>query len=96
MANFRPLYDRVLIKRIDAEEKTAGGLYIPDSAQEKPQEGRVIAAGPGRLQKSGELRPLEVKAGDHVLFGKYSGEEMNLDGAPHLILKEEDILAIIG
>ncbi len=96
MANFRPLYDRVLIKRIDAEEKTAGGLYIPDSAQEKPQEGRVIAAGPGRLQKSGELRPLEVKAGDHVLFGKYSGEEMTLDGAPHLILKEEDILAIIG
>jgi len=93
--NFRPLHDRVLVKRIDAEEKTAGGLFIPDTAKEKPQQARVIAVGTGRVGKDGVVHPLTVKAGDVVLFGKYTGDEIKLDGDNHLILREDDILAII-
>ena len=95
MVNFRPLYDRVLVERIEAEEKSAGGLIIPDSAKEKPQQARVVAVGTGRLQKDGSVRPLTVQAGDLVLFGKYSGDEIKLDGKAHLILREDDILAVI-
>lgn len=95
MANFRPLYDRVLVKRLDSETTTASGLHIPESAKEKPQRAKVIATGNGRLTKAGELRALVVKAGDVVLFGKYSGDEIKLDGEEHLILRESDILAII-
>jgi chaperonin GroES len=95
MANFRPLYDRVLVKRLDSETTTASGLHIPESAKEKPQRAKVIATGNGRLTKAGELRELVVKAGDVVLFGKYSGDEIKLDGEEHLILRESDILAII-
>jgi chaperonin GroES len=93
--NFRPLHDRVLVKRIDAEEKSAGGLFIPDTAKEKPQQAQVIAVGAGRIGKNGDVTPLTVKAGDIILFGKYSGDEIKLDGDNHLILREDDILAII-
>lgn len=95
MANFRPLYDRVLVKRIEAEERTSGGLFIPETAKEKPQEAEVVAVGPGRRLKNGDIRELQVKAGDRVLFGKYSGDEIKLDGEAHLILREDDILAIL-
>ena len=91
----RPLYDRILVKRIDEQNKTAGGLFIPDSAKEKPQEALVVAVGNGKVQDNGSLRKLEVKAGDKVLFSKYSGNEIKIDGTEHLILREDDILAVI-
>jgi chaperonin GroES len=91
----RPLQDRILIKRLREEEKTKGGIIIPDTAKEKPQEGKVIAVGNGAISKDGKIRKLEVKAGDTVLFAKYSGNDVMLDGEQHLILREEDILAVI-
>jgi chaperonin GroES len=90
----RPLHDRVIVKRIEEEEKTKGGIIIPDTAKEKPQEARVIAVGPGR-HDDGKVIPLGVKAGDKILFGKYSGTEIKLDGEEHLILREDDILGVI-
>jgi len=92
---FRPLHDRVVVKRIDAEEKTAGGIIIPDTAQEKPQQGEVIAVGPGGRDEAGKLIPVDVKAGDRVLFGKWSGTEVKLDGVEYLIMKESDIMGVI-
>lgn len=91
----KPLNDRVLVLRIGEEEKTAGGIIIPDTAKEKPQEGKVVAVGPGKVNDEGKKIPLDVKAGDKVLFGKYSGNEIKIDGVEHLIMREEDILAII-
>ena len=91
----RPLQDRILIKRVEEEQKTAGGIIIPDSAKEKPQEGRVIAVGNGKVGDDGKLRPLDVKKGDRVLFGKYTGSEVNLDGEEHLIIREEDVLGVL-
>ena len=97
MANtFRPLHDRIVVKRIDAEQKTAGGIIIPDTAQEKPQQGEVVAVGPGARDEAGKLIPLDVKAGDKVLFGKWSGTEVKIDGQDLLIMKESDILGIVG
>jgi chaperonin GroES len=93
--NFRPLHDRVLVRRVTAEEKTAGGIIIPDTAKEKPQEGEVISVGPGTLNDKGELRPLDVKAGDRILFGKWSGTEVKLDGEELLIMKETDIMGVL-
>ena len=93
--SFRPLHDRVVVRRLDAEEKTAGGIIIPDTAQEKPMEGEVIAAGPGARNEAGQIVPLEVKAGDRILFGKWSGTEVKLDGQELLIMKESDIMGII-
>ncbi|RJR49190.1 MAG: co-chaperone GroES [Desulfobacteraceae bacterium] len=90
-----PLNDRVLVLRMDQEEKTKGGIIIPDTAKEKPQEGKVVAVGSGKVDESGERVPLEVKEGDLVLFGKYSGTEIKVDGVEHLIMREDDILAII-
>ena len=92
---FRPLHDRVVVKRIDAEEKTAGGIIIPDTAKEKPSQGEVIAVGPGARNEKGELVPLDVKAGDRILFGKWSGTEVKIDGEELLIMKESDIMGII-
>ena len=92
----RPLQDRVLVKRIDEEEKTKGGIIIPETAKEKPQEGQVVAVGKGKVGEDGKTRALDVKKGDRVLFGKYSGSEVTLDGEEHLILREEDILGILG
>ena len=92
---FRPLHDRVLVRRLDEEEKTAGGIIIPDTAKEKPQEGEVIAAGAGIKGEDGKLTPLDVKAGDRILFGKWSGTEVRIDGEDLLIMKESDILGII-
>ncbi|AVO45996.1 co-chaperone GroES [Phreatobacter cathodiphilus] len=92
---FRPLHDRVVVRRIDAEEKTRGGIIIPDTAKEKPQEGEVIAVGPGGRNERGELVPLDVKAGDVVLFGKWSGTEVKIDGVDYLIMKESDIMGIV-
>jgi chaperonin GroES len=92
----RPLSDRVVVKRTKEEEKTKGGIIIPDSAKEKPVEGTVIAVGNGKVLKDGKQRPLDVKAGDKILFGKYSGTEVKLDGEEHVILREEDILAVVG
>ena len=91
----RPLGDRILLKRIEEEDKSKGGIIIPDSAKEKPQEGRVIAVGKGRMLDDGKLVPLEVKKGDRVLFGKYSGTEVQIEGEEHLIVKEDDILGVI-
>ena len=91
----RPLGDRILLKRIEEEDKSKGGIIIPDSAKEKPQEGKVVAAGKGRLLDDGKLVPLEVKKGDRVLFGKYSGTEVKLVGEEHLIVREDDILGVI-
>jgi len=91
----KPLNDRVLVKRLESEEVTAGGIIIPDSAKEKPQRGKVIAAGPGKLDDSGKLVKMAVKAGDMVLFTKYAGTEIKVDGEEHLVLREEDILAIV-
>jgi len=91
----RPLNDRVLVLRIEGEEKTAGGLIIPDTAREKPLEGKVIAAGPGRVDKDGKVAPMAVKKDDRVLFGKYAGTEIKIDGVEHLIMREDDILGII-
>jgi chaperonin GroES len=95
MANFKPLYDRVLLKRLETETMSAGGLYIPETAKEKPQRAEVIAVGAGRLGKDGKTTALVVKAGDTVLFGKYAGDEIKLDGVEHIILRESDILAIV-
>jgi chaperonin GroES len=92
---FRPLHDRVVVKRIEAEEKTRGGIIIPDTAKEKPQEGEVIAVGPGTRDDSGKLIALELKAGDRILFGKWSGTEIKLDGEDLLIMKESDVMGII-
>jgi len=92
---FRPLHDRVLVRRVTAEEKTAGGIIIPDTAKEKPQEGEVIAVGSGTLNDKGELRPLDVKAGDRILFGKWSGTEVKLEGEELLIMKESDVMGIL-
>jgi chaperonin GroES len=92
---FRPLHDRVVIRRLDAEEKTVGGIIIPDTAQEKPMEGEVVAAGPGARNEQGEIVALEVKAGDRILFGKWSGTEVKLDGQELLIMKESDIMGIV-
>jgi len=94
--NFRPLHDRVLVRRVEAEEKTAGGIIIPDTAKEKPQEGEVVAAGAGTKDESGKVTPLDVKAGDKILFGKWSGTEVKLNGEDLLIMKESDILGIVG
>jgi chaperonin GroES len=93
--NFRPLHDRVLVRRVESEEKTAGGIIIPDTAKEKPMEGEVIAAGPGARGEDGKLQPMDVKAGDRVLFGKWSGTEVKLDGEELIIMKESDIMGII-
>ena len=93
--SFRPLHDRVLVRRVAAEEKTAGGIIVPDTAKEKPQEGEVIAVGPGTLDDRGELRPLDVKAGDRILFGKWSGTEVRLEGEELLIMKETDVMGIL-
>ena len=92
----RPLNDRVLVLRIEEEQKTSGGIIIPDTAKEKPQEGKVIAAGPGKFDDNGKRMPLDVKEGDRVLFGKYAGNDINIDGVEHLIMREDDILAILG
>ena len=91
----RPLYDRIIVKRVDAEEKTRGGLIIPDTAKEKPIEGQVIAVGNGKVLDDGNIRSLEVKEGDRILFGKYSGTEIKLEGEEHLILREDEVLAIV-
>jgi chaperonin GroES len=98
MANikFRPLHDRVVVRRITAEEKTKGGIIIPDTAQEKPQEGQVIAVGPGSRDEAGKLIPVDIKSGDRVLFGKWSGTEVKLDGEELLIMKESDIMGVIA
>jgi chaperonin GroES len=92
---FRPLHDRVLVRRIEEEGKTAGGIIIPDSAKEKPQEGEVVAVGTGSKNEEGKITPLDVKAGDRILFGKWSGSEVKIDGEDYLIMKESDILGII-
>lgn len=93
---FRPLHDRVVVKRIDAEEKTKGGIIIPDSAKEKPQEGLVVAVGPGGRDEAGKLIPIDIKTGDKVLFGKWSGTEIKLDGEELLIMKESDIMGVLN
>ena len=92
---FRPLHDRVVVRRIEADEKTKGGIIIPDTAQEKPQEGEVIAVGPGGRDEAGKLTPIDVKAGDRVLFGKWSGTEVKVDGEELLIMKESDIMGVL-
>lgn len=92
---FRPLHDRVLVKRIEQEEKTSGGIIIPDTAKEKPMEGEIVAVGPGARKEDGEIAPLDVKAGDRVLFGKWSGTEVKIEGEELLIMKESDVLGII-
>ncbi len=91
----RPLQDRILVKRVEGEEKTKGGIIIPDTAKEKPQEGRVIAVGKGKVTEDGKLQPLEVKKGDRILFSKYAGTEINIDGEEHLIIREDDVLGIV-
>ena len=92
---FRPLHDRVLVRRVEAEEKSAGGIIIPDTAKEKPMEGEIVAVGPGARGEDGKIQPLDVKAGDRVLFGKWSGTEVKLDGEDLIIMKETDIMGII-
>lgn len=93
--NIRPLYDRILVRRVQEEEKTAGGLFIPDTAKEKPQEGKVIAVGDGRLGEDGKLHKLQLKKGDKILFGKYSGSEVTINGVEHLIMREDDVLGVL-
>jgi chaperonin GroES len=93
---FRPLHDRVVVERLDGEEKTKGGIIIPDTAKEKPQEGKILAVGPGGRDENGKLTPLDVKKGDRVLFGKWSGTEVKIDGKDLLIMKESDIMGIIA
>jgi chaperonin GroES len=93
---FRPLHDRVVVKRITAEQKSAGGIIIPDTAQEKPSQGEVVAVGPGGRDESGKLIPIDIKAGDTVLFGKWSGTEVKIDGDELLIMKESDIMGVVG
>ncbi|HEY0440235.1 MAG TPA: co-chaperone GroES [Xanthobacteraceae bacterium] len=92
---FRPLHDRVVVKRIEAEARSAGGIIIPDTAKEKPQQGEVVAVGPGGRDESGKLTPIDVKAGDRVLFGKWSGTEVKIDGTEYLIMKESDIMGVL-
>jgi chaperonin GroES len=92
---FRPLHDRVVVRRVEAEEKTAGGIIIPDTAKEKPMEGEVVAVGPGARGEDGKIQPLDVKSGDRVLFGKWSGTEVKLDGEDLIIMKESDIMGIV-
>ena len=92
----KPLADRVVVKKLDAEEKTAGGIVLPDTAKEKPQQGEVLAAGPGKFDEKGNRQPMEVKVGDKILFAKYSGTETKIEGTEYLILAERDILAVIG
>lgn len=94
--NFRPLHDRVLVRRVESEEKTAGGIIIPDTAQEKPSEGEILAAGPGARDETGKLVPLDVKTGDRILFGKWSGTEVKINGEDLLIMKESDVMGIIA
>ncbi|OPX38076.1 MAG: co-chaperone GroES [Desulfobacteraceae bacterium 4484_190.2] len=91
----KPLHDRVIVKRVEEEEKTKGGIIIPDTAKEKPVEGKVIAVGKGKIPDNGNLQPLEVKEGDKILFGKYAGTEINIEGDEHLIMREDDIIAIV-
>lgn len=91
----RPLQDRIIVKRIEEEEKTKGGIFIPDTAKEKPQEGKVVAVGRGKIGEDGKIIPLDVKVNDRVLFGKYSGTEIKIDGDEHLIMREDDILGVI-
>jgi chaperonin GroES len=91
----RPLQDRILVKRIDEEEKTKGGIIIPDTAKEKPSEGKVVAVGKGKLNEDGKLMPLDVKKGDRILFSKYSGTEVNIEGDEHLIIREDDVLGVV-
>jgi chaperonin GroES len=93
---FRPLHDRVLVESLDSEEKTSGGIIIPDTAKEKPQEGKVVAAGPGSKTEDGKITPMDVKVGDHVLFGKWSGTEVKVDGKEYSIMKESDIMGVIA
>ncbi|MER8383516.1 MULTISPECIES: co-chaperone GroES [unclassified Mesorhizobium] len=95
-SNFRPLHDRVVVRRVESEAKTAGGIIIPDTAKEKPQEGEIIAVGSGARDEAGKLVPLDVKAGDRILFGKWSGTEVKLNGEDLLIMKEADIMGVIG
>jgi chaperonin GroES len=95
MAKFRPLHDRLLVQRLEEEEKTRGGIIIPDTAKEKPQQGRVLAVGPGRRDDKGEVIPMDVRAGDKVLFAKYAGTEIKIDGEDRIILREDDVLAIV-
>jgi len=92
----KPLHDRVIVKRVEEDEKTKGGIIIPDTAKEKPVEGKIMAVGDGKIQEDGKKTPLEVKKGDRVLFGKYAGTEIQIDGEEHLIMKEDDIIAIIS
>ena len=92
---FRPLHDRIVVRRVDAEERTKGGIIIPDTAKEKPQQGEVIAVGPGARDENGKLQPLDVKVGDRVLFGKWSGTEVKIDGEDLLIMKESDIMGVL-
>jgi chaperonin GroES len=92
---FRPLHDRVVVRRVESEEKTAGGIIIPDTAKEKPQEGEIVAVGPGARDEAGKLVPLDVKAGDRILFGKWSGTEVKIDGEELLIMKESDVMGIV-
>lgn len=96
MKKFRPLHDRVVVKRLTADQKTKGGIIIPDSAQEKPQEGEIVAVGPGGRDENGKLVPIDLKNGDRVLFGKWSGTEVKLDGDELLIMQESDIMGVIG
>lgn len=91
----RPLQDRLIVERLEGEEKTASGLYIPDTAKEKPQQGKVIAVGKGRVREDGSVQPLDVKSGDRILFGKYSGTEIKIDGNDYLILREDDVLGVM-
>ena len=91
----RPLHDRILVKRVEEEEKTKGGIIIPDTAKEKPQEGKVIAVGKGKVDDDGDVTPLDVKKGDRILFSKYAGTEVNIEGEEHLIIREDDVLGIL-
>lgn len=95
MTNIRPLQDRLIVRRLDSEEKTAGGLYIPDSAKEKPQQGEVVAVGKGKVKENGEIQPMDIKKGDKILFGKYSGSEIKLDGEELLIMREDEVLGVL-
>jgi chaperonin GroES len=92
---FRPLYDRILVERVESEEKTKGGIIVPDTAKEKPQQGKIIAVGQGKRLENGKLIPLEVKAGDTILFGKYSGSEITIESNEYLIMKEDDVLGLV-
>ena len=93
--NFRPLHDRIIVERLDEGEQQIGGIIIPDSAKEKPQQGKVIAVGKGKVEKDGKITPLDVKEGDTILFGKYSGQEIKIDGTEYLIMREDEVLAVV-